>query len=103
MSQIGVVYTTVATHEQAAQLAKEAVILGLAACVHHSSITSVYLWKGQLENAEEYTLRFKTAQEGVPALISWIQSHHPYEVPALWWQVVETSEAYALYLSEPRP
>ena len=58
MSQIGVVYTTVASHKQATQLAKEAVILGLAAC---AILDNLFTLEGQ-QNAEENNAK----PEGVP-------------------------------------
>ncbi|PAT35941.1 divalent-cation tolerance protein CutA [Vandammella animalimorsus] len=79
-----IVVTTVAQQADARRLAQQAVIQGLAACVHIDAINSVYQWQGQVEQQPEWRLWFKTTPKGHAALCDWLQSQHPYELPALY-------------------
>jgi len=78
------VHTTVESHEDAQQLARGAVGLALAACVHIDRIESVYRWEGQVHAGLEYRLRFKTTAQCAPQLTVWLKAHHPYQLPALY-------------------
>lgn len=89
------VYTTVATHEQATQLAHEAVELGLAACVQFEAIQSTYRWQGEIVQEPEYRLMFKTTRSEYQALEAWLHQQHPYELPAIY--AIPISEASADY------
>lgn len=56
----------------------------LAACVNlGSSVLSMYMWKDQLEGAEEIPLVIKTTQAALPALTARLTELHPYEVPEI--------------------
>jgi periplasmic divalent cation tolerance protein len=78
------VVTTLDDEGIAAQLAREAVEQRFAACVHILSPgRSVYLWKGQVEEAREYTLLLKTSAARYGALESWLAARHPYQTPEI--------------------
>ena len=78
------VITTVDDGDVAAALAREAVEQRLAACVHRLSPGhSVYLWEGEVAEAQEHTLLLKTSPERYPALESWLATRHPYETPEI--------------------
>lgn len=65
-------------------IARAAVTRGEAACVNLlPGVQSIYRWQGQVEEAQEVTLLFKTAQECYPALERLIRSMHPYQVPEI--------------------
>lgn len=56
----------------------------LAACVNlGASVLSMYMWKGELEGAEEIPLVIKTTQAALPALTARLTELHPYEVPEI--------------------
>lgn len=68
----------------ATQLAEQLVKKKLAACVSIvSGITSIYRWENQIENTTEYLLQIKTITENCSSIMSFIQSHHPYQVPEI--------------------
>ena len=46
-------------------------------------MTSVYVWKGVTETAEEAVMIVKLAQEGAERAAAYIVAHHPYETPAV--------------------
>ena len=55
----------------------------LAACVNVSKISSIYSWKGKIENTIEYLALFKTTEKNKTALKKQIKQTHPYEVPEI--------------------
>jgi len=78
------VVTTLDDEVVAAQVAREAVEQRFAACVHILPPgRSVYLWKGQVEEAREYTLLLKTAAARYGALENWLAARHPYQTPEI--------------------
>ncbi|XP_024064801.1 protein CutA homolog [Terrapene carolina triunguis] len=53
----------------------------LAACVNIvPQITSIYEWKGKIEEDREVLLMIKTRSSRIPALTEFVRSVHPYEV-----------------------
>lgn len=94
-------WTTVATPEDAARLARGAVEANLAACVQvEGPVASHYRWQGRLESAQEYRLMFKFLPEQASALETWIQSRHPFDTPE--WIVVRAEHVAGKYLSWAR-
>ena len=55
----------------------------LCACINVIKVNSHYLWKGKLENHDEYLALFKSTRKNVPALKDEIEKIHPYEVPEI--------------------
>jgi len=70
--------------EESERLARGLVEEGHAACVNIlSGVTSVYKWKGEVEQETEDTLLIKTTDESYGATKQWIQDHHSYDVPEI--------------------
>jgi periplasmic divalent cation tolerance protein len=77
-----VVLSTVGQAEDAERIGRALVERGLAACVNVlPAVTSIYRWKGKLEQGEERLLVIKTRAERFAALRQALVSLHPYEVP----------------------
>jgi periplasmic divalent cation tolerance protein len=96
-----VAWTTVATSADASRLARGAVEARLAACVQvDGPVTSLYLWEGRIESAQEYRLTFKFLPEQAAALEAWIGTHHPYDIPE--WIVARAEHVSGKYLSWAR-
>jgi len=64
-------------------LALQLVKLKLAACVNILKISSIYTWKGKVENTTEYLAFFKTTQKNKKKLKEKIKATHPYQVPEI--------------------
>ncbi|KAG2473262.1 MAG: Divalent-cation tolerance protein CutA [Nitrosopumilales archaeon] len=64
-------------------VAFQLVKLKLAACVNILKISSIYTWKGKVENTTEYLAFFKTTQKNKKKLKDKIKATHPYEVPEI--------------------
>ena len=54
-----------------------------AACVNITKISSVYSWKGKVENQSEYLALFKTTKKNRSALKKEIKKFHPYDIPEI--------------------
>ena len=78
-----VVLTTVATAEQAEDLAKKIVVEKLAACVQVQQIRSYYLWKGEACNEPECLLFIKARKSQYPELEDFIRKNHAYQIPEI--------------------
>ena len=46
---------------------------------HHAGVTSVYRWKGEVNEDQEELLMIKSLQELVPELTQWVKREHPYD------------------------
>ncbi|WP_245279978.1 divalent-cation tolerance protein CutA [Hyphomicrobium sp. 99] len=78
------IYATFPDRQAALALGREMVEQGLAGCINVlPSMTSVYVWKGETETAEEAVLIAKLAREGADRAVAHIIANHPYETPAV--------------------
>ena len=55
----------------------------LVACVNMTKISSVYSWKGKVENVDEFLAIFKTTQSNKTKVKNEIKITHPYTVPEI--------------------
>jgi len=79
-----VVLTNLPDRGAAIKLAQELVERRLAACVNVlAECTSVYRWKGAIENAQEIPVLIKTRSALYGELEAAIAALHPYEVPEI--------------------
>jgi periplasmic divalent cation tolerance protein len=76
--------TTFPSPEAAEPFARAAVEAGVAACVNIlPGITSLYIWKGQVQKDGEVLLLIKTTEAKWPVLEALVKERHPYELPEL--------------------
>jgi periplasmic divalent cation tolerance protein len=93
-----IAWTTLATRDQAEELARAAIQQRLAACAQiDGPITSHYIWQGRPERAEEFRLCFKFLPIQQVALEAWLLAHHPYDTPE--WIVLRAENVGEKYLS----
>jgi periplasmic divalent cation tolerance protein len=79
---VAIVLTTLGADADAAALARTLVEEGLAACVNVlPPMTSVYRWKGAVEQDREQQLIIKTAVARLGDLEARLRMLHPYELP----------------------
>lgn len=100
-SPIVVLCTVPASQEGLGEdLARQLLDQRLAACVNIvPQIRSLYRWEGKVQCDREEQLIIKTRRENLPALVAWLESHHPYDVPEVLALSVEGgSEAYIGWL-----
>jgi periplasmic divalent cation tolerance protein len=97
-----IVLTTLGAQTDAAAFARVLVDERLAACVNILHVmTSVYRWKGTIEEDREQQLVIKTTSDRVEALEARFHELHPYDVPEfLVIAVIGGSPAYLEWLRE---
>lgn len=84
MDEVVVVLTNLGDRAAAVRLAEELVNRRLAACVNVlADCTSVYRWKGGVENATEVPVLIKTRAALYAEVEAAIRKLHPYELPEI--------------------
>ncbi len=84
MEAVALVLTTVGSEEQGVQIAEHLVEKGLAACVNIvKRIRSIYRWKGEVWDDEEYLLIIKTQSGLFEQVQEEIRQIHSYELPEI--------------------
>jgi periplasmic divalent cation tolerance protein len=79
-----VVFSTCATPEEAARIARKLIEERLAACVNVTqAVRSFYRWKGSIEQADECLLVIKSSRDLFERLRIELEKAHTYEVPEI--------------------
>jgi periplasmic divalent cation tolerance protein len=94
--------TTTETKEQAQKIAQYLVEAKLAACVQITGpITSIYRWKGKMENAQEWFCLIKTTDDLYNKVEAAIKDMHTYETPEIIAvPIVKGSKEYLNWIYE---
>ncbi len=80
MSDVVILYTTWPDAETAQAAGAAAVEAKLAACANLlAPMTSIYRWRGALQQTAETPMLLKTTAAGAPALRDFILARHPYD------------------------
>jgi periplasmic divalent cation tolerance protein len=84
MDEIIIVLTNMPDRDAALKLARELVAKRLVACVNVlAACTSVYRWKGEVEEAREVPVLIKTRAGRYDEVEAAIRRLHPYELPEI--------------------
>jgi periplasmic divalent cation tolerance protein len=78
-----IIISTYPDQKTVKKTANELVKKRLAACVNISKISSIYSWKGKLEDTSEFLAIFKTTQKNKNSLKKAIKKMHPYKIPEI--------------------
>jgi periplasmic divalent cation tolerance protein len=76
-------YVTAPSEEEAKRMAKELIGKKLVACANIFPISSLYRWKGKLQEEREVAMILKTSAERVEEVIRELRRIHPYEVTCI--------------------
>jgi periplasmic divalent cation tolerance protein len=97
-----VVFITTSSYEEARKIADALVDLKKAACVNIvPKVSSLFRWKGKIEDVEESLMVVKTRAELFPDIVSTVKSIHSYEVPEIIaLPIVEGNPDYLSWLKE---
>jgi periplasmic divalent cation tolerance protein len=100
-SELALILTTLGADADAAALARTLVEERLAACVNVvPGMTSIYRWKGSVEQEREQQLLIKTTAGSVEALAARLRELHPYELPEFIVLDASASAAYGTWVKE---
>jgi len=84
MGEVFQVMVTTPSHDVAAQLGRQVVERRLAACAQVGGpVTSTYWWEGEVQEATEWTLVYKTSAARLGALVEAVRDAHPYDTPEI--------------------
>ncbi len=78
-----IIISTYPDKKSVSKIANELVKGKTVACVNISKISSIYSWKGKVENSSEYLAIFKTTAKNRALLKKKIKETHPYDVPEI--------------------
>jgi periplasmic divalent cation tolerance protein len=96
-----IVLTTLGAATDAAAFARVLVGERLAACVNVlPPMTSLYRWKGAIEEDSERQLVIKTTSDRVAAIEARFRDVHPYELPEFIVLSAEASSAYQQWVHD---
>ena len=96
-----VAFITTESEEQARRIAGTLIERKLAACVNLAPVQSLFMWKGQIEDAAEVLMIVKTRAGVFDTLIETVKALHSYDVPEIIaLPVVRGSTDYLQWISE---
>ena len=78
-----IIVSTFPSKQSVTSIANKLVKQKLAACVNIINISSIYAWKGKIENQSEYLALFKTSKKNQSKLKKELQKLHPYDIPEI--------------------
>ena len=78
-----IIVSTFPSKQSVTNIANQLVKKKLAACVNITKISSIYTWKGKIENQPEYLAFFKTTKKNKQILKKELEKLHPYDVPEI--------------------
>ena len=97
----GIVLVTASSQAEANSIAEALIHAKLAACVSLVPIRSLYTWKGEIHNEEEWQLMIKTDLSKFAQLETKIKQIHSYEVPEIIAvPIAEGSQPYLQWMVE---
>lgn len=96
-----IIVSTYPDKKTVTKTANELVKKRLAACANISKISSIYSWKGKIENTSEFLVLFKTTQKNKNALKKAIKNTHPYDIPEIAEiDIISINQPYLKWLIE---
>ena len=96
-----IIYITAGSREEAKDIGRKLVEERLAACANIFPIASIYRWKDNVEEADEFGIFVKTKTEKVKEIEQRVKELHSYEVPCVVsFRMYEGSEDYLRWIEE---
>ncbi|OIO20709.1 divalent-cation tolerance protein CutA [Candidatus Micrarchaeota archaeon CG11_big_fil_rev_8_21_14_0_20_47_5] len=78
------IFSTFPSKKEAEAPAENAVKKGLAKCANIFPCSSIYKWKGKIQNEKEWVLELKASEKKYAEIESLLLKSHPYELPAIY-------------------
>ena len=101
-SGYSILFITAGSGEESQKIAHLLVNQKKAACVNIiPSVKSLFLWKGELDSAEEELLIVKTKTAKIPEVIKSVKEAHSYDVPEIIaLPIVDGNKDYLAWIDE---
>ncbi|WP_284261839.1 divalent-cation tolerance protein CutA [Roseicyclus amphidinii] len=94
------VTTTCPDRDSAERLARAALAEHVTACANIlEGVRSLYHWQGEIAEDTEVMVIFKTSDAARAALVAFLEAEHPYDVPVITWERLETTQDAADWLA----
>lgn len=78
-----IVISTFSDMDTAKSVSTDIIKEKLAACASITQASSIYMWRGDVEDTQEFMVLYKTTTGSVDHLVQYIKKHHPYEIPEI--------------------
>ncbi|NLT38576.1 MAG: divalent-cation tolerance protein CutA [Methanomassiliicoccus sp.] len=89
------VFVTYPDERTARAISRSLIELRLAACSNIFAVSSIYRWKGEIEEATEFASILKIRSQDFYNVVKTIKQLHPYDVPCIVrYDVAEGSVDY---------
>ncbi len=96
-----IVYITAGDMDEARKIGRKLVEGHLAACANIFPITSIFRWKGKIDEANEFGIIVKTKTEKVKEIEKRVKELHSYEVPCVVsFRIYEGSSDYLKWIED---
>ena len=96
-----VVYTTFPNVRVAKKIINGLIEKKLAACGNIFKLSSIYIWRGKIEQCPEYGAFIKTTKKNYKKVERFVKKNHPYEVPEIIsWTIERGLEEYLNWISK---
>jgi periplasmic divalent cation tolerance protein len=94
------VTTTCPDRPSAERLARAALAEHVTACANIlTGVRSLYHWQGEIAEEDEVMVIFKTSDAARAALVAFLEAEHPYDVPVITWDRLDTTPDAAAWLA----
>lgn len=94
-----VVYTTFPNLKTAKRIIKGLIKNRMVACGNIFKLSSIYIWKGKIEQNPEYGAFIKTTKRNYKKVEIYIKNNHPYEVPEIIsWEIDKGLNSYLKWI-----
>lgn len=95
------IYITCKDEEEAKKIAANLVKERLVACANIFPVKSIFWWRSEVTEAEEFAVFMKTKKENFDKVKEKIKELHSYDVPAIMaFNIVEKDNDYFDWLKE---
>lgn len=95
------IQTTYNSEEEVRRIVMKLLESNLAACIQFFPITSLYRWKSNLEESDEYLLLIKSTIKNKEKIIEFLEKEHTYEVPEIMITEMDiVSKDYAKWIND---
>jgi periplasmic divalent cation tolerance protein len=99
--KFSIIYVTSGDMNEAKKIGRKLVEEGLVACANIFPIVSIFRWKGNIDEANEFAIMLKTRSDAIKKIETVIKEIHSYDVPCIVsFDIDEGSEEYLKWIHE---